>query len=69
MQEVKTPKRSPWLYWLIGFFVLLILNQFVFTRMLTQKVESVDYGTFLNMLSDKKVEKVQIEGESIYFYR
>ena len=67
MQEVKTPKRSPWLYWLIGFFVLLILNQFVFTRMLNQKVESVDYGTFLNMLSDKKVEKVQIEGESIYF--
>ncbi|MDY5871264.1 MAG: ATP-dependent zinc metalloprotease FtsH, partial [Lachnospiraceae bacterium] len=36
-------------------------------KILRQQVETVDYGTFLNMVEEKQVDKVQIEGDYIYF--
>lgn len=67
MQEVKKPKKPLLIYYLLAILVLLLLNRFVFPGLFQQKVETVDYGTFLNMISEKKIEKVQIEGDSIYF--
>lgn len=67
MKEVKRPKKPLIFYYLIVLIVMMLLNSLLFPRLLKQKVETVDYGTFLNMVSEKQVDTVQIEGDYIYF--
>lgn len=67
MKEVKQPKKPLIFYYLVVLIVMLLLNSLLFPRILKQKVETVDYGTFLNMVDEKKLELVQIEGDYIYF--
>lgn len=67
MKEVKKPKKPLLFYYLIVLGVMMLLNILLFPKILKQKVEDVDYGTFLNMVSEKQVDTVQIEGDYIYF--
>lgn len=67
MKEVKQPKKPLIFYYFVVLIVMLLLNSLLFPKILKQKVETVDYGTFLNMVDEKKLEMVQIEGEYIYF--
>ena len=54
-------------YYLIVIGVLLLLNTFLFPRLLQQEVTEVDYGTFLGMLDDKEIKVAQVEQDYIYF--
>ena len=47
--------------------VLIVFNFIVFPMMTRGNIEEVDYGTFLTMVDEKQVSKVQLEGETIYF--
>lgn len=67
MKEVKQPKKPLIFYYVIVLVIMLLLNSLLFPKILKQKVETVDYGTFLNMLDEKKLEMVQMEGDYIYF--
>ena len=67
MKEVKQPKKPLIFYYVIVLIVMLLLNVLLFPRILGTQVETVDYGTFLNMVEEKQVDKVQIEGDYIYF--
>lgn len=67
MKEVKQPKKPLLFYYLVVLLVMMLLNILLFPKILKQRVETVDYGTFLNMISEKQVDTVQIEGEYIYF--
>lgn len=67
MKEVKSPKKPLIFYYMVVLIVMMLLNSLLFPRLLRQKVETVDYGTFLNMVSEKQVDTVQIEGDYIYF--
>lgn len=67
MKQVQKPKRPLMLYYLIVLAVLILLNAFVFPTFMGPNVNEVDYGTFLTMVEEKEVSKVQLEGESIYF--
>ncbi len=67
MKEVKKPKRPLIFYYLVVLVIIMLLNGFLFPKLMEQKVEKVDYGTFLNMVSEKVVGMVQIEGDTIYF--
>lgn len=67
MKEVKKPKKPLVFYYLIVLVVMMLLNSLLFPRLLKTQVENVDYGTFLNMIESKQVDKVQIEGDYIYF--
>lgn len=67
MKQVQKPKRPLILYYLIVIGVLILLNAFVFPSFMSSNVNQVDYGTFLTMVEEKEVSKVQLEGESIYF--
>ena len=58
MKQVQKPKKLA---------VLLVFNFFVFPMITRSHIEEVDYGTFLNMVEEKQVSKVQLEGETIYF--
>ena len=67
MKEVKRPKKPLIFYYVIVMIVMMLLNALLFPKILRQQVETVDYGTFLNMVEEKQVDKVQIEGDYIYF--
>lgn len=67
MKEVKQPKKPLIFYYFAVLVVMLLLNSLLFPKILKQKVETVDYGTFLNMVDEKQLEMVQIEGDYIYF--
>ena len=55
MQKVDKPKKPLFVYYLIVLAVIVLLNLFLFPKLVEQHVTEVDYGTFLTMLSDKKV--------------
>ena len=67
MKEVKQPRKPLIFYYVIVMIVMMLLNSLLFPRLMKQKVENVDYGTFLNMVSRKEVAMVQIEGDYIFF--
>lgn len=47
--------------------VLLVLNAFLFPRLMSAQVEEVGYNTFLEMMEKKKIAQVQIESNQIVF--
>lgn len=67
MKKMEKPKRSWMVWYLVIMIAIIILNLSVLPRLLSENVESVDYGTFLTMLNDKQVAKAQIETDVIYF--
>lgn len=50
MKEVKQPKKPLIFYYVIVMIVMMLLNVLLFPKILRQQVETVDYGTFLNMV-------------------
>ena len=67
MKEVKQPKKPLIFYYIIVLLVMWLLNTLLFPKLMKRQIENVDYGTFLNMVEEKQVGIVQIEGEYIYF--
>lgn len=67
MKQVQKPKKPLVIYYLIAFIVLILLNWFVFPMFMGSNVKEVDYGTFLTMIEERQVSKVQLEGDTIFF--
>ena len=67
MKTVEQPKKPLIFYYIVALIVLVLLNTFLFPRMLQQEIVSVDYGTFLTMLEDQEVAVAQVEEDVIYF--
>ena len=67
MKKVEQPKKPLIFYYIVALIVLVLLNTFLFPRMLQQEIVSVDYGTFLTMLEDREVAVAQVEEDVIYF--
>lgn len=67
MKKVQKPRKPLIVYYLIALGVLIVINFIVFPMMMNGNIEGVDYGTFLTMVEEKQVSKVQLEGETIYF--
>lgn len=67
MKEYKTPKRPIMYYYFIGLLVLMFLNYFVFPQFMKHQVKEVDYGTFLTMVNEGKVNEVEVSTEGIVF--
>lgn len=66
MKKVQKPRKPLIVYYLIVLAVLIVFNFIVFPMMTKGNIEEVDYGTFLTMVDEKQVSKVQLEGETIY---
>ena len=50
MQEAKSPKKPLLYYYCIAMLVLLVLNAFLFPRLMSAQVEEVGYNTFLELM-------------------
>ena len=66
MKEVKSPKR-PLIYYYAITLVILILFNFLVLPLLGDTVKEVDYGTFMTMIEEKNIGKVQVEDSEIIF--
>ena len=67
MKQVQKPKKPLIFYYLIAVVVLVLLNFLLVPKITGRNITEVDYGTFLNMLEEKKVSAVEVDGYSIYF--
>ncbi|MGG0655773.1 ATP-dependent zinc metalloprotease FtsH [Rummeliibacillus pycnus] len=67
MKEVKPPKKSLLYFYGITLLVIVLLNSFIFPAVINYSTKVVDYGTFLNMVEQGKVKKVNIEKNDIVF--
>ena len=66
MKKFKKPKKPIIYYYIIAMIIVIFLNSFVFPRMMKGKEEQIDYGQFLEMVDNKKVEVVEIKDNDIY---
>lgn len=67
MQDLKTPKKPLIYYYGIVVLIVILFNSFIVPIITQRKVKEVDYGTFLTMVKEKRVEKVEISDNFIAF--
>lgn len=67
MEERKPDKKPIIWYWIIAIVVFLLLNMFVFPRVMQHNVKEVGYDTFISMMENKEIGSVEIESSQITF--
>ncbi|MDO4847495.1 MAG: ATP-dependent zinc metalloprotease FtsH [Clostridiaceae bacterium] len=67
MNEVKKPKKPLIFYYGIVLCVILLVNLLVMPQIFKAQIREVDYGAFMQMTQDGKIEEVQIEDNQILF--
>ena len=67
MKQVQKPKKPLIFYYLIAVVVLVLLNFLLVPRLAGRNIEEVDYGTFLDMIEEKQIATVELNGDTIYF--
>ena len=67
MKEVKNPKKPLAYYYSITLIALLLFNIFVAPLLNRQHVEQTDYSTFMRMIDEKKIGKVDVSDTEIVF--
>ena len=67
MKEVKNNKKPFIFYYTIVIVIMILLNMFVFPRVLSPTVKEVGYDTFLTMLDKEEIKQVQVEDNQIIF--
>ena len=65
--EIKNPRKPFAYYLMIVMLVLFLVNTWVLPFLAGQRVETVDYATFMNMTLQDEVGLVQIEYNQIIF--
>ena len=61
MKEVKNNKKPFIFYYVVVILIMILLNLFLFPKLLSPTVTEVGYDTFLSMLEEKQVQEVQLD--------
>lgn len=67
MKEVKPSKKPLIFYYVIAVVVIFLLNGLLFPKLLSPKVQEVDYGTFIEMMNNKQIKEVEVSSDEILF--
>lgn len=67
MEERKPNKKPMIWYWVIAIAIFMLLNLFVFPKIMQHSVEEVGYDTFIQMMEDKEIGSVEVESTQITF--
>lgn len=67
MNEVKTPKKPLIFYYCAAMLILLLFNFLAMPYIAERQIKEVDYGTFMSMIEDKNVGKVEVQDRMILF--
>ncbi|MDR7870845.1 MAG: ATP-dependent zinc metalloprotease FtsH [Tissierellaceae bacterium] len=60
------PKKPLIFYYIVALLVVMALNTFFFPKILETQIEEIDYGTFLKMVENGEVEKVELTDTQIF---
>lgn len=67
MKEVKSPKKPMIYHYGIVLLVMLLFNLFITPLLMRGQVLEVDYGTFMRMIEEKDIGKVEVTDSQIIF--
>lgn len=67
MEERKPDKKPIIWYWAIAIVIFLLLNMFVFPRVMQHNAKEVGYDTFISMMENKEIGSVEVESSQITF--
>ena len=67
MKEVKNPKKPLAYYYTITLIALVLFNIFVAPMLNRQRVVETDYSTFMRMIAEQKIGKVDVSDTEIVF--
>ena len=67
MKEVKPSKKPLLFYYGIVLLCVVLFNAFIAPMLMDDPVKEVDYGTFMRMVDNKEVDKVQVNTDEITF--
>lgn len=67
MKEVKSPKKPLIYYYGIAVLIIFLFNIFISPLLMEGQVKEVDYGTFMTMIEEKDIGRVQVEDTQIVF--
>jgi len=67
MNEIKKPKKSILFYYVIGLAIIFTLNLLIMPNVRERSIVEVDYGTFITMTEEQKIDEVVIEHNRILF--
>ena len=67
MKEVKSPKKPLIYYYVIVLLIIFLFNMIITPLLMQGQVVEVDYGTFMDMISEKNIGLVQVEDTEIIF--
>ena len=60
MNEVKRPKKPLIFYYGIVLLAIIVFNSIVMPWIVRQQIKEVDYGTFMSMIEEKNIGRVEI---------
>lgn len=67
MKEVKNPRKPLIYYYGIAVLVIFLFNLIVTPILMNRQVKEVDYGTFMEMIDNKNIGKVEVDDSEIVF--
>ena len=67
MNEVKKPKKPLIFYYGIALLVILLFNLIAMPNIMKRKIKEVDYNTFMSMIENSEISKVEIQNNQILF--
>ena len=67
MKEVKEPKKPLLLFYVMMLFLVLLFNEMARPYLEQAQFEKVDYSTFMDMIEDKDIGRVEIQENQILF--
>ena len=67
MKEVKSPKKPLVYYYGIVLLIILVFNMVIAPLIANAQVKEVDYGTFMKMIDEKKIDSVEVNDSEIIF--
>jgi len=63
----KLPKKPLTYYYILALVLFIVINTFIFPRLFEEKVEEVNYNTFLELLEDRDIGEVEVTDTQIIF--
>ena len=67
MKEIKNPRKPLIYYYGIAVLVIFLFNLIVTPLLMSRQVTEVDYGTFMEMIDNKNIGKVEVDDSEIVF--
>ena len=67
MNNIKRPDKKVVYFWMGALLILLVVNYIALPYMMQRQISEVSYNTFIQMMEDKEIGKVNVQSNKIVF--